>query len=426
MQIYLVGGAVRDELLGLPVKDRDFVVVGQTPAAMLERGFKPVGRDFPVFLHPETAEEYALARTERKVGPGHGGFEMVADTSITLEQDLLRRDLTINAIARSPVSGKIEDPLGGLADLKAGVLRHVSEAFAEDPLRVLRVARFAARYASLGFTVAPQTMTLMKDMVAAGQLNELTTERVWGEVQKAFSGPSPHVFIQVLRQCGALAVVAPEVDVLYGVPQVAEHHPEVDSGIHTEMVVEQAARLAPGDAQVVFAALVHDLGKGLTPQEEWPRHLKHEENGVAPVRQLCARWKVPTEYAVLAEAVCLHHLGAHRALESRPGTLLRLIESVGGLRNPRRMERFILACEADARGRLGLEDRDYSQSQLLRQALLAASAEKATRFVEAGQSGPEVGESLKRARLQALTVVRKEFQAAQAVAAPAPGRMVFR
>lgn len=429
MKIYLVGGAVRDELLGLPVKDRDFVVVGQTPQAMIDRGFKPVGRDFPVFLHPESAEEYALARTERKVGAGHRGFEMVADPSITLEQDLMRRDLTINAIARSPVSGEIVDPLGGRADLEDRVLRHVSEAFSEDPLRVLRVARFAARYASLGFTVAPETMDLMKGMVSSGQLDELTAERVWAEAQKAFAGPSPQVFIQVLRQCGALAVIAPEVDALYGVPQVAEHHPEIDSGIHTEMVVEQAARLAPGDAQVVFAALVHDLGKGLTPPEEWPRHLKHEENGVPPVQDLCARWKVPTEYATLAQVVCRHHLTAHRALEARPGTLLRLIEAVGGIRNPQRMERFIQACEADARGRLGFEDRDYPQSQLLRNALEAARAPKATAFVEAGQSGPKVGESLRRARLQALTEERGKFRRALKEAeasAPSVGRMVFR
>lgn len=426
METYLVGGAVRDELLGLPVKDRDFVVVGQTPQAMLDRGFKPVGRDFPVFLHPHTGEEYALARTERKVGLGHGGFEMVADASITLEQDLVRRDLTINAIARSLESGKIEDPLGGQADLEARVLRHVSDAFVEDPLRVLRVARFAARYASLGFSVAPETMGLMKRMVDQGQLNELTVERVWGEVQKAFSGPSPHVFIQVLRQCGALAVIAPEVDALYGVPQVAEHHPEIDTGVHTEMVVEQAARLAPGNAQVVFAALVHDLGKALTPKDEWPRHLKHEENGLDPVRQLCTRWKVPNEYAVLAQAVCVHHLTAHRALESRPGTLLRLIEAVGGLRNPQRMEHFIVACEADARGRLGLEERDYPQSQLLRKALVAACEEKATAFVEAGLEGPEVGEALRRARLRAITQVRDDFRRSQQGVAPAPGRMTFR
>lgn len=425
MEVYLVGGAVRDELLGFPVKDRDYVVVGQTPDAMLARGFKPVGKDFPVFLHPQSGEEYALARTEKKVGPGHGGFEVVADPSIGLEEDLLRRDLTINAIARDLGTGEYVDPFGGRADLKAGVLRHVSDAFCEDPLRVLRVARFSARYANLGFEVAPETMELMQQMVAQGQLQELTVERVWAEVEKALSGPSPEVFVQVLRKCGALAVIAPEIDVLYGVPQVAEHHPEICSGIHTEMVVAQASRLAPGDAQVAFAALVHDLGKGLTPREEWPRHINHEENGVEPVAQLCARWKVPGEYAALARVVCQKHLVAHRTLESRPGTLLRLMESVDAFRHPQRMERFILACEADSRGRLGFEGRDYSQARMMRETFQVAAAERAHRFVDEGHSGPKVGELLRRARLQAITQargrIRKEIEET-----PAPGRMVFR
>lgn len=425
MEVYLVGGAVRDELLGFPVKDRDYVVVGQTPEAMLDRGFKTVGKDFPVFLHPQTGEEYALARTEKKVGPGHGGFEVVADPSIGLEEDLLRRDLTINAIARDPATGGFIDPFGGRDDLEGRLLRHVSEAFGEDPLRVLRVARFAARYANLGFEVASETMELMGRMVAQGQLQELAVERIWGEVEKALSGPSPEVFIQVLRRCGALAVIAPEIDVLYGVPQVAEHHPEICSGIHTEMVVAQAARLAPGDAQVAFAALVHDLGKGLTPKKEWPRHLNHEENGVGPVIQLCARWKVPTEYTALARVVCEKHLVAHRTLESRPGTLLRLMESVDAFRNPQRMERFILACEADSRGRLGFEDRDYSQARMMRETFQAAAAERAHRFVEEGHKGPKVGELLRRARLDAITKTRIRIRR-EIRDEPARGRMVFR
>lgn len=426
MDTYLVGGAVRDELLGLQCQDRDFVVVGQTPEAMLARGFKAVGKDFPVFLHPQTGEEYALARTERKIGTGHCGFEVAADATVSLEQDLLRRDLTINAIARRLDTGELVDPLGGQADLDAGILRHASPAFTEDPLRVLRVARFAARYAGRGFVVAPETMDLMASMAAAGQLSELTPERVWGEVVRALAGPAPDVFVSVLRQCGALAAVAPEVDRLYGVPQVAEHHPEIDTGIHTQMVLAQAHRLVPGDAQVAFAALVHDLGKGLTPPDQWPRHLGHEEGGAAPVEALCARWRVPTEFRQLALAVCRHHLRAHRALESRPGSLLKLIEHVDAFRHPGRWERFILGCEADARGRLGFEDRDYAQAGLLRRAFAAAAAERAHAFVAAGQTGEQVGQSLRAARLRAIARVREGFRRAERESpASAPGRMRF-
>lgn len=433
MHTYLVGGAVRDALLGRPVKDQDFVVVGETPAAMLARGFKAVGKDFPVFLHPENGEEYALARTERKTGAGHGGFAFVADASVTLEMDLMRRDLTINAIAQDLVTGEHVDPYGGRRDLEQRVLRHVSEAFAEDPLRVLRVARFAARYADLGFTVAPETMELMRTMVRQGALNELTSERVWMEVRHALTSAQPSRFLEVLRECEGLAVVAPEIDQLYGVPQVEEHHPEVDTGIHTQMVVDQAAKLAPGDARVGFAALVHDLGKGLTDPAEWPKHHKHEENGVEPVLALCERWRVPTEFKELAVAVCEHHLNAHRATEVRPGTLLSLLDRVGAIRRPDRLMPFLLACEADARGRLGFEDRHYPQTQLMVDVQKAALAITAAPFVAAGKVGPEIGEAMQVARLRAVTGVRDAFRQQQAQAkaalaeaepapAPAPSR----
>lgn len=408
MKTYLVGGAVRDSLLSHPVKDRDFVVVGQTPDAMLAAGFKPVGKDFPVFLHPETSDEYALARTEKKVGRGHTGFEVVADPSVSLEDDLSRRDLTINAIAQDEATGELVDPYGGVADLKAGILRHVSPAFAEDPLRVLRVARFAARYADRGFTVAPQTMELMTQMVDSGELADLTAERVWGEVSKALSCAKPSVFFSTLRQCGALAVIAPEIEALYGVPQPEEHHPEIDSGIHTEMVVDQAAQLAPGNIPVVFAALVHDLGKGLTPKELWPKHVDHEKNGEAPVRELCARWKVPTAYKNLSVSVCVYHLHSHRALEMRPGSLLDLLENIGAIRQPEKLENFLLACEADARGRLGFEDRPYPQADYLRAVQNAAMKVVAAPYLEAGKQGLELGQAIRVGRLEAITQVRKE------------------
>lgn len=406
MKTYLVGGAVRDELLGTPVKDRDFVVVGQTPDAMQARGYKAVGKGFPVFLHPRTNEEYALARTEKKVGRGHCGFEVVADPTVTLEDDLARRDLTINAIARDTATQQLVDPYGGVADLQAGVLRHVSSAFAEDPLRVLRVARFAARYAHKGFSVHPDTLDLMSRMVSGGELSDLTPERVWGEVSKALAGPSPSVFFSVLRSVGALAVIAPEVDRLYGVPQVAEHHPEIDTGVHTEMVIDQAARHAPGQVDVAFAALVHDLGKGLTPSDQWPRHLDHEKNGVPPVLELCARWKVPTACKELAQAVCAYHLHAHRALEMRPGSLLDLLEKIGAIRQPGRLEPYLQACLADARGRLGFEDRPYPQADYLRAVQAAALSVTSEPYRQAGKQGLELGHAIRIGRLEAISRVR--------------------
>lgn len=395
---YLVGGAVRDQLLGAPVRDRDWVVVGQSPEAMTAAGFQKVGADFPVFLHPHTKEEYALARTERKTGPGYKGFAVHADASVTLEDDLRRRDLTINAMAQD-ATGALIDPFGGARDLEHRVLRHVSEAFAEDPVRILRVARFAARWAPLGFTVAPETMDLMRAMVARGEADHLVPERVWGEWIKSLSTPAPSVFLSTLRACGALARVLPEVDALYGVPQVPEHHPEIDTGIHTQMVLDQAVRLAPGDTAVAFAALTHDLGKALTPADIVPKHPGHEKAGLEPLNALIRRWKIPNESARLARLVCEHHLTMHRAFEARVGTLHDLFDALGAFKDPTVFDRFALACEADMRGRLGRENAAYPQRAHARAVLEAGIPVRAHAFVEKGLTGPAVGEAVRFARL---------------------------
>ena len=400
MEVYLVGGAVRDALLGLPPGDRDFVVVGQTQQAMEAAGFKPVGRDFPVFLHPDTGEEHALARTERKSGRGHRGFVVDADPSVTLEEDLGRRDFTINAIARRE-DGTLVDPFGGAPDIEARVLRHVGEAFVEDPLRVLRAARFMARFAPLGFSVAPETMALMRRMVEAGELAELTPERVWQELRRALAAPAPSAFLRTLRNCGALAVVLPEVDALYGIPQRAEYHPEVDTGTHVELVCDMAAQLAPGDDIVGFAALVHDLGKALTPADVLPGHIGHERAGVAPLRALCERLRVPTAHRQLAEAACREHLNVHRFDQLRASTVHDLIAQCDGFRRPDRIGPLATVCEADARGRTGLEEREYPQGDALRAAHAAACAVKSGDVAE-GLSGPAIGEALRRARIQAI------------------------
>ena len=400
MEVYLVGGAVRDALLGLPPGDRDFVVVGQTQQAMEAAGFKPVGRDFPVFLHPDTGEEHALARTERKSGRGHRGFVVDADPSVTLEEDLGRRDFTINAIARRE-DGTLVDPFDGARDIEARVLRHVGEAFVEDPLRVLRAARFMARFAPLGFSVAPETMALMRRMVEDGELAELTPERVWQELRRALAAPAPSAFVRTLRDCGALAVVLPEVDALYGIPQRAEYHPEVDTGTHVELVCDMAARLAPGDDIVGFAALVHDLGKALTPADVLPGHIGHERAGVAPLRALCERLKVPTAHRQLAEAACREHLNVHRFDQLRASTVHDLIARCDGFRRPERIDPLATVCEADARGRTGLEEREYPQADALRAAHAAACAVKSAEVAE-GLRGPAIGEALRRARNQAI------------------------
>ena len=405
MQTYLVGGAVRDKLLGRAAGDRDYVVVGALPEDLLARGYRPVGRDFPVFLHPETGEEYALARTERKSGRGYHGFVFQADANVTLEQDLARRDLTINAIAED-AQGVLTDPFGGVRDIAVRVLRHVSPAFAEDPVRVLRTARFAARFAPLGFTVAPETMTLMQQMVRDGEIDHLVPERVWAETRKALGEAQPAAFLRVLRECGALAVLFPEVDALYGVPQRAEFHPEIDSGVHLELVLDQSAQLAPGDDLVAFCALTHDLGKALTPAHELPRHVGHEQRGVKPLRALAARLKVPTEHAALAELVCREHLNAHRAFELKPATVLKLLTALDALRRPARLDKFLAACMADKRGRTGHALDAYPQADYLRACRNAAAAIDAAGFVAAGLTGPAIGQAMAAARIDAIAAVK--------------------
>ncbi len=371
MEVYLVGGAVRDELLGRAVKERDWVVVGATAEEMQRQGMQQVGRDFPVFLHPQTHEEYALARTERKTGAGYHGFSTDSSPAVTLEQDLARRDLTINAMARS-TDGRLIDPYGGQLDLKARQLRHVSPAFPEDPLRVLRVARFAARFAALNFRVADETLGLMRQMSSSGELAALVPERVWQETRRALEEQSPQVFFEVLRECGALAQVFPELEALFGVPQPEKWHPEVDTGVHTLMVVKMAASLSPL-ATVRFAALVHDLGKADTPRDKWPRHAGHEVQSVRRVQELCSRLRIPNDYRDLAVLVARHHGVVHRAFELRAATVLDLFAHTDALRRPERFEQFLLACEADARGRKGLEQRAYPQGDWLRDALSAAA-----------------------------------------------------
>jgi len=363
MEIYLVGGAVRDSLLDLPVRDKDWVVVGSNAKLMKEQGYLQVGKGFPVFLHPQTKQEYALARTERKVGVGYLGFEFDASEFVTLEQDLLRRDLTINAIAESS-DGQLIDPYNGRRDIKDKVLRHVSPAFAEDPLRVLRVAKFAARFARLGFTVAPETLKLMSNIVQSGEIDALVRERVWQEIEQTMGGPAPDVFIAVLRDCGALKSILPEVDRLFGVPQPVKYHPEVDTGLHTLLSLQQAVKLTD-DPVIRYATLVHDVGKGVTDKANWPSHHAHETLGLPLQTDISKRLHVPNEFAKLAALVCEHHTKMHRIKELRPATLLKLIEALDGFRRPERVQKFLLACEADARGRTGLEERDYPQNAYL-------------------------------------------------------------
>ena len=407
MDIYLVGGAVRDRLLGQPAGDRDYVVVGATPDAMLARGFKPVGRDFPVFLHPKTGEEYALARTERKSGRGHRGFVVDADPSVTLEEDQQRRDFTINAIAET-TDGTLVDPWHGARDLEQRVLRHVGPAFVEDPLRVLRAARFMARFAPLGFSVAPETMALMREVVASGELEHLVPERVWQELVRALASPAPAAFLRTLRDCGALAVVLPEVDALYGVPQRAEYHPEVDTGVHIELVCDMAASLAPGDGVVGFAALVHDLGKALTPDDVLPKHIGHENAGLGPLRAVCERLKVPAQHRDLARIACREHLNVHRLFELRDRTVHELLVRCDAFRQPARIAQLGLVCEADKRGRAGLQDQPYPQREELLRLLAAAQTVRAADVAREGLEGPALGEALAKARIRAIRDARAE------------------
>jgi len=400
MQIYRVGGAVRDRLLGREVTDHDHVVVGASAERMLELGYRPVGADFPVFLHPQTGEEYALARTERKSGQGYGGFTFYANPDVTLEQDLIRRDLTINAMAEDD-DGNVTDPYQGQQDLESRILRHVSPAFAEDPLRVLRVARFAARFAALGFTVAPETLELMRQLSGSGELLALTPERSWKEISRALMEEQPQVFIQVLRDCGALKQLLPEVDALFGVPQPPAHHPEIDSGVHTLSVLEQAALFAQ-PLTVRWACLLHDLGKGTTPPTEWPRHIAHEHRGLKLIKAVNERFKVPKDCQELALLVGQYHTHGHRALELKPSTLLELLQSFDVYRRPQRFEEFVMACEMDARGRLGLEQRSYPQADYLRGAATAARSVAVQPLVAQGFTGQALGEAIKRERLEAL------------------------
>lgn len=400
MEIYLVGGAVRDELLGLPVGERDWVVVGATQADMERAGYRPVGRDFPVFLHPQSNDEYALARTERKTAPGYRGFAVNASPEVSLEEDLQRRDLTVNAMARA-ADGTLVDPWGGRRDLEARVLRHVSPAFAEDPVRILRTARLAARFHELGFTVAPETMALMRDMVAAGETDALVPERVWQETLRALQTARPDVFLEVLRDCGALAVVFPEIDALFGVPQPPRWHPEVDTGVHMLLCMRAAARLGL-DVETRFAVLLHDLGKGTTPAQFWPAHHGHEERSVTLARRLCERLRVPTAFRELAEIVARYHGLCHRAAELRPATVLKLLEGADAFRRPERFAKFLLACEADLKGRTGLEDAPYPQAGLLQRALDAAAAVDPKPLVDAGLGGEKLRNALREARAAAI------------------------
>ncbi len=409
MQIYKVGGAVRDRLLGRPVSDIDWVVVGASAEQMQALGYRPVGADFPVFIHPKSGEEYALARTERKSGRGYAGFTFHASPEVTLEEDLIRRDLTINAMAEDE-QGNVSDPYGGKKDLEARILRHVSPAFAEDPLRVLRVARFAARYAAMGFKVAPQTIELMRQLSESGELQALTAERSWKEIARALMEDQPQVFIQVLRDCGALKELMPELDALFGVPQPAAHHPEIDSGIHTLSVLEQAAQHQQ-PLSVRWACLLHDLGKGLTPEEEWPRHIAHEQRGLKLIKAVNQRFKVPRECQELATLVGEYHTHCHRALELRASTLLELLQSFDVYRRPQRFEEFIAACEMDARGRKGLEQRQYPQADYLRGAAAAARAVQVQPLVQQGLTGQALGEALKGERLKALKAYKNNFGA---------------
>lgn len=401
MQTYLVGGAVRDKLLGLPIVDRDWVVVGATPEQMTELGYKPVGKDFPVFIDKRSGEEYALARTERKTARGYQGFSFNTSPDITLEQDLERRDLTINAIAED-ADGNIVDPFGGQADLEAGILRHVSDAFLEDPVRILRLARFAARF---DFSIAPETMDLMQEMVANGEVDALVAERVWGEMGKALRETQPERFIQTLRECGALAKILPEIDTLFGVPQRPEYHPEIDTGLHTIMVLQQAAKLSD-DPMVRFAALTHDLGKGITPKEQWPSHHKHETTGLPLVQGLCERLRVPAKYRELALVVCEYHLHLHKLDELNDKTIVKLLEKTGSLRSSERAKQFALCCEADARGRTGLEDRDYPQAAHFAELVDAVNQIDSASIAKQYESGEQIKQAIHKARLAVVAGIR--------------------
>jgi tRNA nucleotidyltransferase (CCA-adding enzyme) len=404
MRVYLVGGAVRDRLLGLPIRERDWLVVGARPEELESQGYLPVGREFPVFLHPVTHEEYALARLERKVAPGYRGFTTQFSPEVTLEEDLKRRDLTVNSMAESE-GGELIDPYGGQADLAAHLLRHVSDSFTEDPVRVLRAARFAARFASRGFRIADETMELMRRMVASGEVGALTSERVWQETERALAEDQPQVFFASLRACGALKVIYPEIDALYGVPQPPKWHPEIDTGVHVMLALAYAASRRVSTA-VRFAVLMHDLGKARTPPQLWPKHHGHEEAGVPLIEGLAERLKVPGSYRELGILAARAHTLVHRALELRPETVLKLLQECDAFRRPERFGELLEACEADARGRAGLESEPYPQAPYLSSALAAASAVTLSEAERRGLRGPAIGAEIKKRRLAAVTAVK--------------------
>jgi len=405
VQVYLVGGAVRDKLLDIPVYDKDWVVVGSSPDEMLSQGFTAVGKEFPVFLHPKTKQEYALARTERKSGAGYTGFECHFAPDVTLEEDLIRRDLTINAMAQAE-DGTLIDPYGGQRDLNDRILRHVSDAFIEDPLRVLRLARFAAKLSHLGFTVAEETMTLMAQITSSGELEHLTAERVWQEWHKSLSTKNPEVFLSVLRDCGALKVVLPELDRLFGVPQPEKWHPEIDTGIHTLMVAKQAAQLSPS-LTVRFAAQVHDLGKGVTPESEWPSHKMHCHTGIKIIKKLCERVRVPNEFKELALLVCEQHSNVHRAAELKASTKLKILNKLDVWRKPERLEEVLLCCQADHSGRLGCEENPYPQKAIFEAAYQAALSIDVKDIIADGFQGKAIRDELEKRRIEAISLLSK-------------------
>ncbi|HEY8094828.1 MAG TPA: multifunctional CCA addition/repair protein [Methylobacter sp.] len=400
MEIYLVGGAVRDKLLGLPVKERDWVVIGETPESMVKQGFRPVGKDFPVFLHPKTHEEYALARTERKTAPGYKGFTVHAAPDVSLERDLIRRDLTVNAMAMTP-EGQLVDPYGGQVDLEKRVFRHISPAFAEDPVRILRVARFAARYRHFGFTLAEETRVLMQSMVTAGEVDHLVPERVWAELFKALNEKSPSAFFYTLKDCAALAKIFPEIYRLFGVPQPEKHHPEIDTGIHVMLCLEQAALLS-SSPEVRFAALVHDLGKGISPKANWPHHYGHEAHGLPILEQMCERLRVPNSFKALALQVMQYHTHCHRAFELRASTITEMLTALGAFKPTHKLPEFLLACEADAKGRTGFEDAPYPQAELLSGAAKAGASVDTSAIMNGELKGAQIGEAIRRLRIKAI------------------------
>jgi len=419
LNTFLVGGAVRDELLNRHVVERDYLVVGTTPEQMISLGFSQVGKDFPVFLHPKTKEEYALARTERKQGSGYTGFVCYAEPDVTIEEDLIRRDLTVNAMAMEldeygHSNGIIIDPYHGKKDLEARILRHVSDAFIEDPLRVLRVARFSARYHSYGFTIADETMTLMQEISASGELAQLSAERLWKEMQRSLTEPHPEVFFKVLRACGALKKMWPELDALWGVPNPPLWHPEICSGIHTMMVLQQAVRLTAEldeqiSCQIKFAAVCHDLGKGITEKNLWPSHRGHESYGLPLVEKICLQLKVPTHYKTLALKVCEHHLHCHKAFELKASTLLNIFNQFDVWRKPDEFSAFIIACQSDFNGREKFEELDYPQGRYLHACVIAAKKINAKIFVEQGLKGVKIKEAMYDARLIEIKKIKAEY-----------------